>query len=312
MDAEIKAILERAGHQPDMPIEHFVEQLASSEALPRAAIIMCTIRIDEAAPALRAVLARAVLGHDLNDADLQLLFRGLHILGGGRDSRTCAPLLRLLRLPADDLDELLGDALTESISRILVGVFDGDADALLALAVAPEVDQFARNAVLGAATFLAWEGRVDRGAFERFLVRFFDEGGAEDGDHGWYGWQQAIALLGLRALVPLVERAFADERIAPMDTSMKHFDADLAEAERAPDDIDRFENAGLGYIEDVIATLEWTDVVEEAPILDSAGELMDHDWALPPMPVINHWRDVGRNDPCPCGSGQKFKKCCLR
>ncbi|MBC8391880.1 MAG: SEC-C domain-containing protein, partial [Deltaproteobacteria bacterium] len=21
---------------------------------------------------------------------------------------------------------------------------------------------------------------------------------------------------------------------------------------------------------------------------------------------------VGRNDPCPCGSGKKFKKCCLK
>ena len=23
-------------------------------------------------------------------------------------------------------------------------------------------------------------------------------------------------------------------------------------------------------------------------------------------------RKVGRNDPCPCGSGVKFKKCCLK
>ena len=23
------------------------------------------------------------------------------------------------------------------------------------------------------------------------------------------------------------------------------------------------------------------------------------------------FRDVGRNDPCPCASGKKFKKCCL-
>lgn len=22
--------------------------------------------------------------------------------------------------------------------------------------------------------------------------------------------------------------------------------------------------------------------------------------------------DVGRNEPCPCGSGKKFKRCCLR
>ena len=28
-------------------------------------------------------------------------------------------------------------------------------------------------------------------------------------------------------------------------------------------------------------------------------------------PVRNPWKDVGRNDPCPCGSGLKFKKCCL-
>ena len=25
--------------------------------------------------------------------------------------------------------------------------------------------------------------------------------------------------------------------------------------------------------------------------------------------VVNEHRDVGRNDPCPCGSGKKFKRC---
>ena len=29
-----------------------------------------------------------------------------------------------------------------------------------------------------------------------------------------------------------------------------------------------------------------------------------------PKPIIGSSRDVGRNDPCPCGSGKKFKKCC--
>ena len=32
----------------------------------------------------------------------------------------------------------------------------------------------------------------------------------------------------------------------------------------------------------------------------------------PPMPVTAHHKGkVGRNDPCPCGSGKKYKKCCL-
>ena len=26
-------------------------------------------------------------------------------------------------------------------------------------------------------------------------------------------------------------------------------------------------------------------------------------------PVRNALKDVGRNDPCPCGNGKKFKKC---
>lgn len=28
--------------------------------------------------------------------------------------------------------------------------------------------------------------------------------------------------------------------------------------------------------------------------------------------VRNPLREVGRNDACPCGSGAKFKKCCLK
>jgi hypothetical protein len=27
-------------------------------------------------------------------------------------------------------------------------------------------------------------------------------------------------------------------------------------------------------------------------------------------PIVKKTTDIGRNDPCPCGSGRKFKKCC--
>lgn len=29
-------------------------------------------------------------------------------------------------------------------------------------------------------------------------------------------------------------------------------------------------------------------------------------------PTVGGLGRVGRNEPCPCGSGKKFKKCCLR
>jgi hypothetical protein len=42
---------------------------------------------------------------------------------------------------------------------------------------------------------------------------------------------------------------------------------------------------------------------------DSYEPVADHHRA--DKPAVNPHRAVGRNDPCPCGSGRKFKKCCL-
>jgi len=43
------------------------------------------------------------------------------------------------------------------------------------------------------------------------------------------------------------------------------------------------------------------------------GELPEHIkmMAVDPTPKQLKHGKVGRNDPCPCGSGNKFKKCCL-
>jgi preprotein translocase subunit SecA len=43
-------------------------------------------------------------------------------------------------------------------------------------------------------------------------------------------------------------------------------------------------------------------------------EAADKTSAEPPPPVTirNRGEKAGRNDPCPCGSGKKFKNCCMR
>jgi uncharacterized protein len=110
--------------------------------------------------------------------------------------------------------------------------------------------------------------------------------------------------------VPLVDNAFREDRMPEGWTDRPRFDEDLAEAERAPEDIDRFTQNNLGYIEDVLVSLDWTRGTED--VFDENGEEAPWtDFAYPNEPFRNPWRNVGRNDPCPCGSGKKFKKCCL-
>lgn len=315
MAEQLAEIIELLGPAAIMPIEQYVEEVATSTALPAYAIGICLIRIDEAGPMLRTALARAILDEPLTKSDELLVFRGLHILGGARDTRSFKPLMLLLRRPPEVVEYLLGDAITESLSKIVVGVFDGDADALLAAIADRHVDEFVRDALLGATAFLAWNGQIDRDNLRQFLVRFYEERLADDEDHAWVGWQETIALLGLRALQPIVHQAFRDGLIPANTLGPEDFDADLDAAENAPDDIARFQVAGTGYIEDVLVALEWTDPGQELfgdETVDNADEdLWDEEWFLPATPIVNPLRAVGRNDPCPCGSGKKFKKCCL-
>ena len=309
---ELEAIFSDGENTPDLgPIEDYLHAVATQRKLPDFAVGICTVRIEEAAPKLRAVLLRAADGKKLSDDESLLLFRGLHILGGARDRETCQPLLRLLRLPFQELNDLIGDIVIESLANIVTGVFDDDSDALFALIIDRSIDGFIRDALFDAATFLAWEGRIQRDRYREFLVRFYEERLAEDGgDQAWAGWLQAIALLGLRDLVPLADNAFREGRIPEEWTDRRQFDDDIAVAEYAPDDIDRFTQYNLGYIEDVLVSLDWTRGTED--VFDEDGEEAPWaDFAYPNEPVRNPWRNVGRNDPCPCGSGKKFKKCCL-
>ncbi len=32
----------------------------------------------------------------------------------------------------------------------------------------------------------------------------------------------------------------------------------------------------------------------------------------PVEPIHKESKEVGRNDPCPCGSGKKYKQCCMK
>lgn len=221
-------------------------------------------------------------------------------------------MLRLLRRPGHEVDDLLGDAITETLPRIFAGMFDGNAQALFSTIADRNVDEFTRDVLLSAAAFLTWDGRIERDQMRLFLERFHAEKMADDEEHVWVGWIGAIAILGWRDLAPLVLSAWSEGRIPPGVLERRDFEEDLEAAEKAPDDIERFKSNSLGYIDDVIESLDWfrhwEGDSEEEEDWQSSSPLP---WASPEEPVINPLRHVGRNDPCPCGSGKKFKKCCL-
>ena len=49
--------------------------------------------------------------------------------------------------------------------------------------------------------------------------------------------------------------------------------------------------------------------IDPAPLLATAGGRPQRTARARPIHARRH---AGRNDPCPCGSGLKYKRCCLR
>jgi len=66
--------------------------------------------------------------------------------------------------------------------------------------------------------------------------------------------------------------------------------------ERAREVVERCDEAGIRYI---------LGIEPDAP-----EDISDIDRALNPPDPIRALPKVGRNEPCPCGSGSKFKRCC--
>jgi uncharacterized protein len=303
--------LEETGYTRDS----LIDALRNERELPSTEIAFATLYADAIEADVVAVVERARY-ENLDVPSGRLLLRGIHILGGRRLCAAYRPLVALLKGPQDRVEDLLGDAITENLSRILLGLFDGDEQPLWELVTDRSVDQFVRKAALNAFTFLAFEGRIDRAAFEAFLLRF-DEArltAADDDDVTWHAWMTAVAVLGLTAAVPRVRAAFADGRIAPDWCDEDDFDELLKAAIERPNDRTRLEAERMGYIEDVVVALENFSEGDDADdnLFDDEGEAA---WPSRPelgVPTHNPYRDIGRNDPCPCGSGKKFKKCCLQ
>jgi uncharacterized protein len=173
-----------------------------------------------------------------------------------------------------------------------------------------QADEFIRNGLLESLALVTRDGQVDRADTAAFLEQCYTDLKPESDSYVWAGWQSAISYLGLSDLADLVQRAFISEKIDPSIMSLRDFEQDLAAVLADP------AGAGpghgeIGYFGDVIAEMShWHAFPEVAcrPQPQPIGQAAEQMRAVT-RGVKPRGRPRG-NDPCPCGSGRKYKKCC--
>jgi SEC-C motif len=116
-----------------------------------------------------------------------------------------------------------------------------------------------------------------------------------------------VAWLGLIELKPLAQQAFQCGSINPGWLTFKDFEQDLQYSVDHPEAEPRYPDGGLTLFGDTVAELSSWSGFKPKTVYDKTLDWVDSLGT----PHRDPLRKVGRNDPCPCGSGKKFKKCCL-
>ena len=130
-------------------------------------------------------------------------------------------------------------------------------------------------------------------------------------------WKEhLLAMDHLRSSVGLRGYAQVDPKVEYKREGMRQFEAMWTSiGDYVTDMIFRMEDLPENFVGST-----WTGaeaIHEDAPpaseIAQQQRQAMDAlDSGQKMEPIRNREQRVGRNDPCPCGSGKKYKQCCLR
>ena len=125
-----------------------------------------------------------------------------------------------------------------------------------------------------------------------------------------------LAMDHLRSAIGLVGYAQVDPKVEYKREGMKQFDSMWESiGERVTDLIFRMEQLDEGFVGST-----WVETAATHAQAETAGDMARQQeeainssrGAAAIETIRNRGTRVGRNDPCPCGSGKKFKQCCMR
>lgn len=293
-----------------MTVEEAIGALASADGLlPQDAMQWSLDHWNEAGPPLLGMLRDYATGADRSDEAANTLFFALHLMGGRGETRAFADICRLLH-DGDAGEEILGDAITETLNGILIQTFDGDRARLEALVDDAAIDDFIRQAGLMAMAYLTRTGRIGDTEMRDCLVRLLAGLDPDLDDVMFWSCAMAVACLGYEELAPRVEALFERNDDPYPLISVDDFREIMAMAKADPTGIAGFTDCNVEPFTDPIGVLGTWPSLSGEETSDFDDERQPPDWTQA-EPLVNPFRHVGRNDPCPCGSGKKFKKCCL-
>jgi uncharacterized protein len=134
-------------------------------------------------------------GADRSDHATDALFFCIHLIGQKHAAPAFPTLCRLIA-DTDVGNAVLGDAITETLTGILISAYDGDASLLQGLVESPGADEFVRGAALEAMAYLCARGAIGHDAMHAYMARLIEDMQPRGESFVWSAWATSAANLG--------------------------------------------------------------------------------------------------------------------
>lgn len=291
-------------------VENAVRQITFlTKAFPEKAFRTITANRGEAIPYLREAVEYAICKREELEDGYQLHFYAMFLLGEFQDRESFAPIMEMASLPQNELAYLIGDAVTEGLRDILYNTYNGDLDLLKKSIQNRDIDEFARSSMLDVMGQLYLDGSLAESEWKGFLKGIVYDG--KEYDYIYNAVEEVLCKCHFADMLSEIRYMF-DRNI--LDESI------MGKYDSCVDDMFKYREHGKRFCKASINAAEtlrhWAMFTENADShkggiseknFDNMFRKIEREWDTPAKKV-----KIGRNDPCPCGSGKKYKFCCLK
>ncbi len=195
--------------------------------------------------------------------------------------------------------------ITDILHRIIISVFDGNFASLNNLIENKKIREFSKTQCLRCYIYFYNNKLISQQDLEKYLKKLIKYYDYKDNDI-YNTIMEVIINTHLFNLIEDVKTIF-DYHLIDFNIrgGYAEFIDDIFDYD---DDLDKFEP-----IEDTIKEMSWWACFKNKESQQDYKEIENQleDKIQKEIIEVEKFTKVGRNDPCPCGSGKKYKKCCL-
>ena len=153
-----------------MEVTKILRELGEAELLPEDALKAAIAQKEETIPAFLEIVEDFGNGKRISDGVSSPLLLVIHLLAEFGEQKAFPPLIKILRGDPERVEAALGDAITETLPRVIISIYDGSLELLKEMILERQVDQFVRYAGLKAMAYLTKVGQIELQITELILA----------------------------------------------------------------------------------------------------------------------------------------------